>query len=140
MASLPYHIEKIMSLIDSECIYKERGFIKHVRLKSVSIVGDQLVLSLQPIESTGFSPRLTSIFEVSCISEYLFFNNFEISASLINWRLLTQKSAVKKLIQFAQTLPNLKEFILEIRRLEKTQTPDKHVGVHRTSGALVDLR
>lgn len=140
MTSLPYHIENIMNLIESECIYKERGFIKHVRLKSVSIVGDQLVLSLQPIESTGFSPRLTSIFEVSCISEYLFFNSFEISASLINWRLLTQKSAVKKLIQFAQTLPNLKEFIQEIRRLEKTQTPDKHVGVHRTSGALVDLR
>ncbi len=116
-----YHLQHAMSLVGSECIFKERGTILHVKVQSLAITGYELKLGLKPIGSPGFTAFPGRKFEVSAVADYLNFGRHEISASLVGWQLFTQPALVKRLIRFAAGLPGKQAFLDEVRGQAKRQ-------------------
>jgi hypothetical protein len=117
MANFMLSLKNLVSLIDSHCIYKERGRICLVELKSLSIEGDMVALTLKPIAAPGFATAPTRIFKVECVSEYLSYKKNSLTASIVGWQLFTGKADVKRLVKFAQGLPDIQAFLDEIRKI-----------------------
>lgn len=110
-------LRNLVSLVDSQCIYKERGRICLVELKSLSIKGDMVSLALKPIAAPGFANAPTRTFKAECASEYLSFEKNSLTATIVGWRLFTGVKDVKRLIKFAQELPGTQAFLDEIRKI-----------------------
>lgn len=117
MANFMLSLKNLVSLIDSQCIYKERGRICLVELKSLSIMGDMVALTLKPIAAPGFATPPQRTFKVECVSEYLSFEKNSLTASIVGWQLFTGKADVKRLVKFAQELPDIQAFLDEIRKI-----------------------
>lgn len=115
MANFMLSLKNVVSLVDSQCIYKERGRIYLVELKSLSIKGDMLTLKLKPIPALGFSTPTPRTFKVECVSEYLTFKRCSVTATIVGWQLFTGKAVVKRLVNFARGLPDTQAFLDELR-------------------------
>jgi hypothetical protein len=117
MANFMLSLKNVVSLIDSQCIYKERGRICLVELKSLAVKGDMVALTLKPIASPGFAGAPPRTFKVECVSEYLSFEKNSLTASIVGWQLFTGKTDVKRLVKFARGLPGIQVFLDEIRKI-----------------------
>ena len=116
-----YHLQHAMALVGSECIFKERGTILHVKVQSLAITGDELTLGLKPIASPGFTAVPDRKFEVGAVADYLNFGRHEIAASVVGWQLFTHPPLVKRLLRFAAVLPDKQAFLDEIREQVRRQ-------------------
>ncbi len=117
MTNFILSLKNLVALIDRQCIYKERGRICLIELKSLSIKGDMVALTLKPIAAPGFAIAPNRTFKVECVSEYLSFEKNSLTASIVGWQLFTGKTDVKRLIKFAQGLPETQAFLDEIRKI-----------------------
>ena len=121
MRNTAYHLQHAMSLVGSECIFKDRGTILHVEVQSLAITGDELKLGLKPIDSPGFTAVPGRKFQASAVAGYLHFGRHEITALLVGWQLFTHPTLVKRLVIFAAGLPGKQAFLDEVREQARRQ-------------------
>jgi hypothetical protein len=115
MARLSTSLKQVMDLIGCECVYKERGLVLHAELIAVSIKGEMLGLKFKQLASPGFSKRSIRTFTFECVREYVSFHKNRICSSLIGAEIFFQKSEVKELVLFMETMPDGQSFIRKLR-------------------------
>ena len=77
-----------------EAIFREGGLIKHVLIIETNLEDSLLILTLSPLSSPGFSSRINDVFKVSVDKAFLRVDENYISASVLNWCLVTNPDAI----------------------------------------------
>ena len=119
-AKLAGQLKTLHSLAGSDCIYKDSGRIRLVRVVNVNYSKDVIEFELKALETAGLGRRAPSSFEISCNIGYLNFREKHLHAPYVNWMLITDSKVVRHLVKFAAELPKTQAFLNEMyRKLEE---------------------
>jgi hypothetical protein len=115
MSTFTHHLQEILARVGETCIYKDNSRIILVRLTGFSVRASELLFSLEPIQTAGFSSKLPAPFEAGGGIEFLSFKKKYISSPYVNFLLFTEPDDVTHLVNFAATLPELDELLKAFR-------------------------
>lgn len=77
-----------------EAIFREGGLIKHVLITETNLEDSLFIFTLFPLSSPGFSSRIKDVFKASVDKAFLAVDRNYISASVLNWCLVTNPDAI----------------------------------------------
>jgi hypothetical protein len=102
-----------------EAIFRECGLIKHVLITETNLEDSLFVYTLFPLSSPGFSSRIKSVFKVSVDKTFVTVDENHISASVLNWCLVTNPDAIAFLTGIGnttETVRSVQDAYIAIRR------------------------
>jgi len=112
-------LKSALTLIDCECIYKERGLVLHAIINSINISRVGVLIALEVVRSPGFSGRPIRVFKVSCENSDLVIAKHEVYSPLIGWHIYAEKGMVNEVIRLAAFFPQTNDLIDAIRRVSR---------------------
>jgi hypothetical protein len=102
-----------------EAIFREGGLIKHVLITETNLEDSLFVYTLFPLSSPGFSSRTNDVFKVSVDKIFVTVDDNHISASVLNWCLVTNPDAIAFLTGIGnatKTIRSVQDAYIAIRR------------------------
>ena len=112
-------LNSALTLVDCECIYKERGLVLHAIIKSINISRVGVLIGLEVIRSPGFSGRPIRVFKVGCENSDLVISKHEVYSPLIGWHIYAKKNMVNEIVRLAARLPQMKDLADAIRKTSR---------------------
>lgn len=102
-----------------EAIFREGGLIKHVLITKTNLEDSLFIFTLFPLSSPGFSSRINDVFKVSVDKTFVIIDEHHISASILNWCLVTNPDAIAFLTGIGnstKTVRSVQDAYIAIRR------------------------
>ena len=106
-------------LAGREAIFREGGLIKHVLITQTDFEDSFFIFTLFPLSSPGFSSRIKGVFKVSIEKTFVIVDKNHISASILNWCLVTNPDAIaflKGIGKTAETVKSVQDAYIAMRR------------------------
>jgi hypothetical protein len=110
-----------------EAIFREGGLIKHVLITETNLEDSLFIFTLFPLSSPGFSSRIKDVFKVSVDKTFVIVDDNHISASVLNWCLVTNPDAIAFLTGIGnttKTVRSVQDAYIAIRRQRFVLAPN----------------
>ena len=95
-------IATINHIVGQACIFKEKLFIRHVKVTEVAVDDWGARLHLEVLETPGFKSELFSTLNVSASWDIIGVSERSIGASYVSWLLIIRSDLVERVLLFAQ--------------------------------------
>jgi hypothetical protein len=109
----------VLWIVGREALFREGGLIKHVLITEANIQDSLFIFTLFPFSSPGFSSRIKGGLKVSVDKAFLTVDRNYISASILNWCLVTNPDAIAFLTgigRATKTVRSVQDAYIAIRR------------------------
>jgi hypothetical protein len=111
--------DEILELIGAECVYKERSLFLHVQILRVDVVDETLEIKMQNLATEGFGRRSLTVFEWSCVLEYVVFRKNRIDSPILGSELFYASEDVEAFIALMKSRPTVGELSGVLRRIRR---------------------